>query len=147
MLFELLVLEAALLFCELVIPAALPAASACALCWSWLRSADAVEELLLDTAPVPLCNALTRLPASDSNCCRLMEPLPFDICENRALVEAVWALPPVAWLRKLLNSLWLMLPSPFESMAAKSFSSVCDRLEELLVPLLPLVPLVANSEL
>ena len=38
----------------------------------------------------------------------------------------------------------------FESMAAKSFSSVCDRLEALLVPLLPLlpfVPLAANSEL
>jgi hypothetical protein len=47
----------------------------------------------------------------------------------------------------LLNSLWLMLPSPFESMAEKSFSSVCDRLEELLVPLLPFVPLAANSEL
>ena len=147
---ELLVLEAALLLCELVIPAALPAASACAPCWSWARSADAVEELPLDAVPVPLCNALTRSPALDSNCCRLMEPLPFDICENSALVEADWAPPPVAWLKKLLNSLWLILPSPFESMAAKSFSSVCDRLEELLVPLLPLlpfVPLAENSEL
>ena len=102
-----LVLEVALLFWELVIPAALPAANACALCWSWLRSSDAVEELPLDAVPIPLCNPLTRSPALDSNCCRLIEPLPFDICENRALLEAVWALPedPAAWLRKLLNSL------------------------------------------
>jgi hypothetical protein len=43
-----------------------------------------------------------------------------------------------------------MLPSPFPSIEANSSSSVCDRLEELLVllvPLLPLVPLVPNNEL
>ena len=95
---ELLVLEVELLLCELVIPAALPAASDDALCVSWLKSASADEELLLEDAP--LCNALTRSPAFDSNCCKLIAPLPFDICENRALEAVVSLLPevPVAWL-------------------------------------------------
>ena len=152
LLLELLVLEVEVLFWELAIPAALPAASACALCVSWARRADIEAELLPDAAAVvvPLCNALTRSPALASNCCKLIEPLPFDICENRVLAACVWPLPeaPEAWPRKLLNSLWLMLPSPFESMAANSFSSVCARLEALPVVLpLALEPLVANSEL
>ena len=37
-------------------------------------------------AGVRSATPLTRSPALDSNCCRLMEPLPFDICENSALV-------------------------------------------------------------
>ena len=163
LLLELLVLEAVLLVCALVIPAALPATSDCALCVSWERSADMEEslleeELLLEddaAADVPLCNALTRSPALASNCCRLIELLPFDICENRAFAACVWLVPllPAAaevWAKKLLNSLWLTLPSPFVSMEANSSSSVCARLDELpVLPvlLLPLDPLVANSEL
>jgi hypothetical protein len=98
LLLELPVLEVELLLCELVIPAALPAASDDALCVSWLKSAEADEELLLEDAP--LCSALTRSPAFDSNCCKLIEPLPPDICENRALEAVVSLLPevPVAWL-------------------------------------------------
>jgi len=97
-LLELLVLEVELLLGELVIPAALPATSDDTLCVSWLKRSEAVEELLLEDAP--LCNALTRSPAFDSNCCKLIEPLPLDSCENRALEAVVSLLPevPVAWL-------------------------------------------------
>jgi hypothetical protein len=50
----------------------------------------------------------------------------------------------------VLNSPWLMLPSPLVSMLAKSFSSVCASCVApllALVLLVPFAPLVANSEL
>ena len=149
MLLELFVLDVDELLCEPVRLAALPAASVCAPCCSCDSSEDVAEVLLLEELP---CNADARSPALDSNCCRLMLLPPPDNCENNAsawdVLLAVPLLEPVvAWLKKLLNSLSLTLPSPLASIEANSSSSVCDRLEELLVLPAPFVLLVPNSEL
>ena len=165
-------MDVLLLEVELAMPAALPAASCCTDCVSWLSRSESSEELLLaavvlpvpaallvlpvllvpealplEPAAISLCNWLTRAPALDWNCCRLTELLPPDICANRVVAAAVWLPPPAAaelLFRKFVNSPWLMLPLPSVSMEENRLSSVCARLELLL---LPLVPLGANSEL
>jgi len=89
---RLLVLEVEVLFWS-GDPAALPAASACALCVSWARRPTATRSCCSTTLrDVPLCNALTRSPALASNCCKLIDRC-VDICENRVFGRLRLLLP------------------------------------------------------
>ena len=125
--------------------AALLDANDCALFVKLDRRPEAADELLPEDVASCAFKAVARSPAFDSNCCRLMELPPFDICANNEPAAADSSVP-LALLRKLVSSLWLILPSPLVSMLANSFSSDCARPEAPLALFVLFALLAPNSE-